>query len=105
MTREFASFAVGRARVLGLVGAPGSGRTTELAALAARRSGGPDVVLMLWLRGADLHDDDMSLADAARRTLAGPPASSPPRTARPPTSATSPRNGSPAWSAPPDGPS
>ncbi|MYS69255.1 hypothetical protein GTY88_02205, partial [Streptomyces sp. SID5926] len=24
----------------------------------------------LWLRGADLHDDDMSLADAARRTLA-----------------------------------
>ncbi|MGX1027761.1 trypsin-like peptidase domain-containing protein [Streptomyces sp. SAI-097] len=69
VTREFAAFTAGRARVLGLVGAPGSGRTTELAALAARRSGGPDAAPTLWLRGADLHDDDMSLADAARRTL------------------------------------
>jgi hypothetical protein len=69
VTREFAAFTAGRARVLGLVGAPGSGRTTELAALAARRSRGPDAAPTLWLRGADLHDDDMSLADAARRTL------------------------------------
>ncbi|MFK4545833.1 ribosomal 50S subunit-associated protein YjgA (DUF615 family) [Streptomyces tendae] len=70
VTREFAAFTAGRARVLGLVGAPGSGRTTELAALAARRSRGPDAAPTLWLRGADLQDDDMSLADAARRTLA-----------------------------------
>ncbi|MFJ3044069.1 trypsin-like peptidase domain-containing protein [Streptomyces tendae] len=70
VTREFAAFTAGRARVLGLVGAPGSGRTTELAALAVRRSRGPDAAPTLWLRGADLRDDDMSLADAARRTLA-----------------------------------
>ncbi|WP_159330410.1 trypsin-like peptidase domain-containing protein [Streptomyces tendae] len=70
VTCEFAAFTAGRARVLGLVGAPGSGRTTELAALAARRSRGPDAAPTLWLRGADLQDDDMSLADAARRTLA-----------------------------------
>ncbi|WP_333759284.1 trypsin-like peptidase domain-containing protein, partial [Streptomyces sp. ISBFB 2968] len=70
VTREFAAFDTSGARVLGLVGAPGSGRTTELAALAARRSGGPAAAPTLWLRGADLHDDDMSLADAARRTLA-----------------------------------
>ncbi|MFD7065024.1 hypothetical protein [Streptomyces sp. NPDC059906] len=70
VTREFAAFDASGARVLGLVGAPGSGRTTELAALAARRTGGPAAAPTLWLRGADLHDDDMSLADAARRTLA-----------------------------------
>ncbi|MFI1757713.1 trypsin-like peptidase domain-containing protein [Streptomyces sp. NPDC020571] len=69
VAREFAAFTAGRARVLGLVGAPGSGRTTELAALAARRATGPDAAPTLWLRGADLRDDDMSLADAARRTL------------------------------------
>ncbi|MET7811672.1 trypsin-like peptidase domain-containing protein [Streptomyces sp. NPDC005395] len=69
--REFAAFAASRAHVLGLVGAPGSGRTTELAALAARRAGGPEPAPTLWLRGADLHDDDMSVADAVRRTLAG----------------------------------
>ncbi|MFD5970362.1 trypsin-like peptidase domain-containing protein [Streptomyces sp. NPDC060311] len=69
--REFAAFAASRAHVLGLVGAPGSGRTTELAALAARRAGGPEPAPTLWLRGADLHGDDMSVADAVRRTLAG----------------------------------
>ncbi|MFC7896863.1 trypsin-like peptidase domain-containing protein [Streptomyces sp. NPDC057381] len=71
VVREFAAFTEprGRARVLGLVGAPGSGRTTELAALAARRSRGPEPAPTLWLRGADLHDDDMSVADAARRAL------------------------------------
>ncbi|MGK9461553.1 trypsin-like peptidase domain-containing protein [Streptomyces sp. G6] len=71
VVREFAAFTElrGRARVLGLVGAPGSGRTTELAALAARRSRGTKPAPTLWLRGADLHDDDMSVADAARRAL------------------------------------
>ncbi|MFD0255706.1 trypsin-like peptidase domain-containing protein [Streptomyces sp. NPDC127113] len=69
VTRAFTAFAAGRAGVLGLVGAPGSGRTTELAALAARRSRGPAPAPTLWLRGADLCDEDMSLADAVRRTL------------------------------------
>ncbi|GGS26173.1 hypothetical protein GCM10010269_76010 [Streptomyces humidus] len=68
--REFARFAASRAAVLGLVGAPGSGRTTELAALAARRTRGERPAPTLWLRGADLEDEDESLADAARRTLA-----------------------------------
>ncbi|MGQ4335206.1 trypsin-like peptidase domain-containing protein [Streptomyces hayashii] len=68
--REFARFASSPAAVLGLVGAPGSGRTTELAALAARRTRGARPAPTLWLRGADLLDEDGSLADAARRTLA-----------------------------------
>ncbi|MFJ4536543.1 trypsin-like peptidase domain-containing protein [Streptomyces tibetensis] len=64
---EFDAFEAGTAAVIGLVGAPGSGRTTELAALAARRgrSGHPT----LWLRGCDLRDDDTSVADAVRRAL------------------------------------
>ncbi|MCQ9133362.1 serine protease [Streptomyces hilarionis] len=70
VVEEFARFAASPAAVLGLVGAPGSGRTTELAALAARRSRGSRPAPTLWLRGADLHDEDESLADAARRTLA-----------------------------------
>uniref|UniRef100_UPI002FDBC374 trypsin-like peptidase domain-containing protein n=1 Tax=Streptomyces sp. IBSBF 2806 TaxID=2903529 RepID=UPI002FDBC374 len=67
--REFARFASSPAAVLGLVGAPGSGRTTELAALAARRTRGARPSPTLWLRGADLQDEDESLADAARRAL------------------------------------
>ncbi|MFH8469822.1 trypsin-like peptidase domain-containing protein [Streptomyces sp. NPDC017991] len=55
--------------VLALVGAPGSGRTTELAGLAARRNRGAEPAPTLWLRGADLRDTDLSVADAARRTL------------------------------------
>lgn len=74
---EFNDFAaVGRdgdgaepAVVLGLVGAPGTGRTTELAALAARRTRGPVPAPTLWLRGADLLADDTSVADAIARTL------------------------------------
>lgn len=55
--------------VLGLVGEPGTGRTTELAALAARRATGPVPAPTLWLRGADLLADDTSVADAVARTL------------------------------------
>ncbi|MEU9356058.1 trypsin-like peptidase domain-containing protein [Streptomyces griseoloalbus] len=64
---DLAAFEQGEAPVLGLVGPPGSGRTTELAALAARRhrAGLPT----LWLRGADLRAEDGSVADAARRAL------------------------------------
>ncbi|MFD9256630.1 trypsin-like peptidase domain-containing protein, partial [Streptomyces bottropensis] len=69
VVREFTAFADGSATVLGLVGPPGSGRTTELAALAARRGRGPEPAPTLWLRGADLLSDDDSVADAARRAL------------------------------------
>ncbi|MFB7667859.1 serine protease [Kitasatospora sp. NPDC056138] len=53
-----------------LVGAPGSGRTTELAALTVRRAGGPHPLPTLWLRGADLGPADASLVDAVGRVLA-----------------------------------
>ncbi|MGW1958260.1 trypsin-like peptidase domain-containing protein [Streptomyces sp. NPDC001920] len=69
VAREFDAFLRGGAAILGLVGAPGSGRTTELAALAARRHHGPEPAPTLWLRGADLKDHDTSVADAARRAL------------------------------------
>ncbi|MFG2552390.1 trypsin-like peptidase domain-containing protein [Streptomyces sp. NPDC048581] len=69
VAREFDAFAESDAAVLGLVGPPGSGRTTELAALAARRHRGPAPAPTLWLRGADLKDDDDSVADAVRRAL------------------------------------
>ncbi|MCX4673880.1 serine protease [Streptomyces sp. NBC_01433] len=67
---EFTAFEDGTGTVLGLVGAPGTGRTTELAALAARRAGGEAPALTLWLRGADLLADDTSVAEAVARTLA-----------------------------------
>ncbi|MFF4020970.1 trypsin-like peptidase domain-containing protein [Streptomyces sp. NPDC001843] len=71
VVRQLTAFteARGGAAVLGLVGAPGSGRTTELAALATRRDRGPEPAPTLWLRGADLTDTDGSVADAARRAL------------------------------------
>ncbi|MFE4361636.1 serine protease [Kitasatospora sp. NPDC056800] len=58
------------ATVTALVGAPGSGRTTELAALAARRHGGAHPLPTLWLRGADLRAGDRSLAEPLERALA-----------------------------------
>ncbi|MEU4266027.1 serine protease [Streptomyces argenteolus] len=66
---EFTAFEAGTGSVLGLVGGPGTGRTTELAALAGRRARGPVPALTLWLRGADLHADDTSVADAMTRAL------------------------------------
>ncbi|MGW2793936.1 trypsin-like peptidase domain-containing protein [Streptomyces sp. NPDC001251] len=68
--REFAAFDTGDALVLGLVGDPGTGRTTELAALAARRARGAEPAPTLWLRGADLRADDTCVADAVGRALA-----------------------------------
>ncbi|MFF9584356.1 trypsin-like peptidase domain-containing protein [Streptomyces achromogenes] len=70
IARELAAFTGGDRPVLGLVGAPGSGRTTQLAALAARRARGEEPAPTLWLRGADLAETDGSVADAARRALA-----------------------------------
>ncbi|MEU2235421.1 trypsin-like peptidase domain-containing protein [Streptomyces vietnamensis] len=67
--REFARFAAGRAPVLALVGAPGTGRTTALAALCARRARGAAPAPTVRLRGADLRAEDRSLADAVGRAL------------------------------------
>ncbi|MFJ3829903.1 serine protease [Streptomyces sp. NPDC090046] len=66
---ELTAFTTGDRPVLGLVGDPGTGRTTELAALAVRRARGACPAPTLWLRGADLHATDASLADAATRAL------------------------------------
>ncbi|MFG2619131.1 hypothetical protein ACGFXC_16120 [Streptomyces sp. NPDC048507] len=65
-----AAFTAGDRPVLGLVGLPGTGRTTALAALAADRARGPRPAPTLWLRGADLRAGDASLADAVTRALA-----------------------------------
>ncbi|MDF3302654.1 serine protease [Streptomyces tropicalis] len=71
VVRELTAFAdgPGPGAVLALVGAPGSGRTTELAALAARRARRAEPRPTLWLRGADLRDADGSVADAVGRAL------------------------------------
>ncbi|MCX4540957.1 hypothetical protein [Streptomyces sp. NBC_01565] len=66
---ELAAFTAGDRPVLGLVGDPGTGRTTALAALAAARARGAYPAPTLWLRGADLLAGDASLADAVTRTL------------------------------------
>ncbi|MGA5062179.1 trypsin-like peptidase domain-containing protein [Streptomyces exfoliatus] len=67
--REFTRFAAGDAPVLALVGAPGTGRTTALAALCARRARGAAPAPTVRLRGADLRAEDRSLADAVGRAL------------------------------------
>ncbi|MFF7779416.1 trypsin-like peptidase domain-containing protein [Streptomyces tanashiensis] len=67
--REFARFTAGDSPVLALVGAPGTGRTTALAALCARRARGVAPAPTVRLRGADLRAEDGSLADAVGRAL------------------------------------
>ncbi|MFD6993556.1 hypothetical protein [Streptomyces sp. NPDC059943] len=57
------------ALVLGLVGDPGTGCTTELAALAARRAYGAALAPTVRLCGADPRAGDVSLADALGRAL------------------------------------
>ncbi|MCB5183098.1 serine protease [Streptomyces antimicrobicus] len=70
VTEELTAFAGSGRLVTALVGAPGTGRTSELAALARRRTLGPAPAPTLWLRGVDLHADDASLGDAAARAVA-----------------------------------
>ncbi|WP_433545405.1 serine protease [Streptomyces sp. CA-294286] len=69
LVAEFERFEAAQQCVLGLVGMPGTGRSTELAALAARRARGPAPAPTVWLRGADLRDGDASVADAVGRAL------------------------------------
>lgn len=54
---------------LGLVGEPGTGRSTLLAALAAQRARDPHPAPTLRLRGADLRPGDGSIGDAVARAL------------------------------------
>ncbi|KOX26017.1 MULTISPECIES: serine protease [unclassified Streptomyces] len=67
--RELDRFTAGDAPVLALVGTPGTGRTTALAALCARRALGAEPAPTVRLRGADLRAEDHSLADAVGRAL------------------------------------
>ncbi|WP_327288432.1 trypsin-like peptidase domain-containing protein [Streptomyces sp. NBC_01198] len=55
--------------ILGLVGEPGTGRSTELARLAARRSRGALPAPTVWLRGAELRPADGGIKDAVERSL------------------------------------
>lgn len=55
--------------VLGLVGEPGTGRSTELAALATRRAHGDRPAPTLRLRGAELRPGDGGIKDAVERAL------------------------------------
>ena len=64
LAAELVAFDRGSASVAALVGPPGTGRTTLLAAHAARR---PPTV---WLSGSALRPDDAGLRDAVRRALA-----------------------------------
>lgn len=73
---EFARFAAGEggaggagACVLALVGEPGTGRSTELNRLAARRATGPDPAPTVRLRGAELRADDDGVRTAVERAL------------------------------------
>ncbi|MFB8059366.1 serine protease [Kitasatospora purpeofusca] len=59
----------GGAGVVALVGAAGTGRSTEAAAVAVRRADGERPRPTVWLRGADLGPGDASLADAVERAL------------------------------------
>ncbi|WP_225846541.1 serine protease [Streptomyces sp. HPF1205] len=55
--------------VLAVVGAPGTGRTTALAALAAERARDPHPAPTVWLRGAELRPGDGGVKDAVERAL------------------------------------
>ncbi|MFI9027282.1 hypothetical protein [Streptomyces sp. NPDC053560] len=79
------------ARVLALVGDPGTGRSTELTALAVRRARSAAPAPTVRLRGADLRATDRGLRDAVGRAL---------RSAGRVLSASGPTPGDPATAAP-----
>lgn len=62
-------FEEGGASVFALVGPPGTGRTSTLAAHAVRRSRGTAPAPTIWLRGAELLAQDTGIRDALGRVL------------------------------------
>ncbi|MCF6524921.1 hypothetical protein [Streptomyces sp. JJ36] len=71
LVQELCAFDAGDAQIAALVGPPGTGRSTELAAHAARRATGPAPAPTVRLRGADLREGDGGVRDAVGRALAG----------------------------------
>ncbi|MGI5348476.1 serine protease [Streptomyces sp. CA-250714] len=69
VAEHFDLFAHSGASVIALVGAPGSGRTTELATVAARRARATAPAPSVWLRGAELRPQDAGLREAVGRAL------------------------------------
>ncbi|MFF9343493.1 MULTISPECIES: trypsin-like peptidase domain-containing protein [unclassified Streptomyces] len=69
--RTLSGFAAGEGDVpvLAVVGEPGSGRTTLLGAVCEERARGAAPAPTVRLRGADLREDDASLAEAVGRIL------------------------------------
>ncbi|WP_314176918.1 trypsin-like peptidase domain-containing protein [Streptomyces winkii] len=72
-------FCVSGASVAALVGRPGTGRTTQLAALASRRAAGAEPAPTVWLRGAQLREGDSGVREALGRALDSGPLGVPPR--------------------------
>ncbi|MGP3972440.1 trypsin-like peptidase domain-containing protein [Streptomyces sp. 8N114] len=70
VAEHFDLFAHSGASVIALVGAPGTGRTTELASVAARRARAAEPAPSVWLRGAELHPQDAGIREAVGRALA-----------------------------------
>ncbi|QPP06260.1 trypsin-like peptidase domain-containing protein [Streptomyces bathyalis] len=73
VARVLREFSESGASVTALVGRAGSGRTTELAALAAARAGDAAPAPTVWLRGAHPREGDGSVREALGRVL-GPAA-------------------------------
>ncbi|MCT2594831.1 serine protease [Streptomyces sp. N2-109] len=71
IAEELRRFGASEALVTALVGAPGTGRTTELAAYADRRVQGVAPAPTIWLRGAELREGDDSVRAAVARMLSG----------------------------------
>lgn len=69
IAEELRRFGGSGAFVTGLVGDPGTGRTTELAMYAQRRTRGVAPAPTVWLRGADLREGDDSVRAAVGRAL------------------------------------
>ncbi|MEE4423443.1 hypothetical protein [Streptomyces bugieae] len=87
---EAETYRASGARVLALVGGPGTGRSTELARLAVRRAAGARPAPTVRLRGADLRAGDEGVRAAVGRALrsAGRDLVASGRTAGDPTDAT-----------------
>ncbi|OEV29333.1 hypothetical protein AN219_17165, partial [Streptomyces nanshensis] len=69
VTGALREFSGSGASVAALVGRAGTGRTTQLAALAARRASDTAPAPTVWLRGAQLREGDGSVREAVGRAM------------------------------------